>query len=56
MPIIKRTAVYPLRTVKVMWGGKTYYDRDKRGKSWIILDLAIDENRRKPEYLEPNNT
>lgn len=56
MQIIRRSPVYPLRTVKGMWGGKLYYDRSKRGKSWIILDLAVDENRRKPEYPEPNNT
>lgn len=44
--------VYPLRTVKVIRDGKTYYDRNERKKSWIILDLAIDTERRVPHYPE----
>jgi len=37
----KGYAVYPLRQKRILIGDKVVYDRDTRGKSWFILDLAI---------------
>lgn len=56
MQIIKRSMVYPLRTVKGMWGGKLYYDRNQRKKSWIILDLAVDNTRRRFQHTASPQT
>lgn len=51
----KASKVYPLRTTKIIRDGKIYYDRDRRGESWFLLDLAIDPERRIPAYPEPQN-
>ncbi len=32
--------VYPLELRRIQLGGRVIYDRDTRGKSWFILDLA----------------
>lgn len=52
MQLIKHSTVYPLRAVKVMRDNKLYYDRSQRKKSWVILDLAVDPNRRVPRCSE----
>ena len=51
----KGSDAYPLRTKKIIRDGKVYYDRDHRGKSWFLLDLAVDPVRRVPNYPEPQN-
>lgn len=33
--------VYPLKQKKILIGDQVVYDRDTRGKSWFILDLAL---------------
>ena len=51
----KGSDVYPLRTTKIIRDGKVYYDREQRCKSWFLLDLAIDPDRRRTAYPEPQN-
>lgn len=37
----KAYGVFPLEIQKAQLGKETVYDRNTRGKSWIILDLAL---------------
>lgn len=33
--------VYPLQLRKMQLGEQTVYDRDTRGRSWLIIDLRL---------------
>lgn len=37
----KGLEVYPLRLRRILLGRTIIYDRDKRGKSWFLLDLDL---------------
>lgn len=41
--------VFPLKQTRVQMGEKVVYDRDTRGKSWFIVDLAIPSQRFVPK-------
>lgn len=32
---------YPMELQRVQWGDQTVFDRDTRGRSWVILDLIL---------------
>ena len=52
----KGSDIYSLRTAKIIRDGQVIYDRNERKKSWFLIDLAIDPERRVPHYPEPQNT
>lgn len=37
----KEYGVFPLEIQKAQLGQETVYDRETRGKSWVIIDLAL---------------
>lgn len=49
--------VYPMKQYKVELGKETVYNRDTRGKSWFVLDLALLEaGRRRSRFIPAEST